>query len=80
VLAALADTATRHQSRFHPEERVIIHTDVQAHTFIVGEPAADRAKLVDWEKPMLDDGSYDLCHFLAPDFLVTLFRPYVPGL
>lgn len=66
VLAALADTATRYQDRFHPEERVIIHTDVQAHNFIVGEPTADRAKLVDWEKPMLDDGSYDLCHFLTP--------------
>ncbi len=66
VLIALADTAARQQDRFRPEERVIIHTDVQAHNFVVGDPAAERAKLVDWEKPMLDDGSYDLCHFLTP--------------
>jgi len=66
VLAALAETAERDQRRFRPAERVIIHTDVQAHNFIVGDPSAPRARLVDWEKPMLDDGSYDLCHFLTP--------------
>lgn len=66
VLPALAETAARDRARFRPEERVIIHTDVQAHNFIVADPSAPRAKLVDWEKPMLDDGSYDLCHFLTP--------------
>ncbi len=66
VLAGLAETAEQNQERFRPEERVIIHTDVQAHNFIVADPTAARAKLVDWEKPMLDDGSYDLCHFLTP--------------
>ncbi|HEY7909726.1 MAG TPA: phosphotransferase [Thermomicrobiales bacterium] len=66
VLAALAETATRNRAHFRPEERVIIHTDVQAHNFIVADPSSERAKLVDWEKPMLDDGSYDLCHFLTP--------------
>lgn len=66
VLPALAETAAANQDRFRPEERVIIHTDVQAHNFIVADPGAARAKLVDWEKPMLDDGSYDLCHFLTP--------------
>ncbi|MCA1667491.1 MAG: aminoglycoside phosphotransferase family protein [Thermomicrobia bacterium] len=65
VLATLQETAAKQQGRFRPEERVITHTDVQAHNFVVGESAA-RAKLVDWEKPMLDDGSYDLCHFLTP--------------
>ena len=39
---------------------------MQAHNFIVADGVTDRAKLVDWEKPMLDDGSYDLCHFLTP--------------
>jgi Ser/Thr protein kinase RdoA (MazF antagonist) len=66
VLDALGETAATQQGRFRPEERVIIHTDVQAHNFIVRDPSAERAKLVDWEKPMLDDGSYDLCHFLTP--------------
>lgn len=66
VLAGLAETAARDSARFRPQERVIIHTDVQAHNFIVDDPAAPRAMLVDWEKPMLDDGSYDLCHFLTP--------------
>lgn len=66
VLAALAETATRDQRRFRPEDRVITHTDVQAHNFVVADGEHDRAKLVDWEKPMLDDGSYDLCHFLTP--------------
>lgn len=66
VLPALAETAAANLGRFRPEERVIIHTDVQAHNFIVADPAAARARLVDWEKPMLDDGSYDLCHFLTP--------------
>jgi len=66
ALVALGETAAKQQDRFRPEERVIIHTDVQAHNFVVGEPTEERAKLVDWEKPMLDDGSYDLCHFLTP--------------
>ncbi|MGI8690007.1 MAG: phosphotransferase family protein [Thermomicrobiales bacterium] len=66
VLVALQETAVTQQDRFRPEERVIIHTDVQAHNFIVRDPSAEHAKLVDWEKPMLDDGSYDLCHFLTP--------------
>ena len=66
VLTALAARAEGESTRFRPEERVIIHTDVQAHNFLVTDPTAPRAKLVDWEKPMLDDGSYDLCHFLTP--------------
>jgi len=66
VLMALAARVEGESARFHPEERVIIHTDVQAHNFIVADPTAPVAKLVDWEKPMLDDGSYDLCHFLTP--------------
>ena len=66
VLAGLAETAVRDQAKFRPEERVIIHTDVQAHNFIVADGVTERAKLVDWEKPMLDDGTYDLCHFLTP--------------
>ena len=66
VLPALADAAGRDAARFRPEERVIIHTDVQAHNFVVDDPHAARAMLVDWEKPKLDDGSYDLCNFLTP--------------
>ncbi|MDQ3701623.1 MAG: aminoglycoside phosphotransferase family protein [Chloroflexota bacterium] len=67
-------------SAYPLEERGIVHTDVQAHNFIIapGETAAGEqsrgaaapgtpgARLVDWEKPMVDDPTYDLCHFLAP--------------
>jgi aminoglycoside phosphotransferase (APT) family kinase protein len=66
VLPALAAAAERDAPRYHSDERVIIHTDVQAHNFVVDDPGAERAMLVDWEKPKLDDGSYDLCNFLTP--------------
>jgi aminoglycoside phosphotransferase (APT) family kinase protein len=66
VLSALAAAVERDAPRFRPHERVVIHTDVQAHNFVVDDPTAPRAMLVDWEKPKLDDGSYDLCNFLTP--------------
>src|SRR6478672_3507020 len=40
VLATLHETAVKQQDRFRPEERVIIHTDVQAHNFVVHDPSA----------------------------------------
>lgn len=72
----LKRAAERHASLFSSARRCIVHTDVQAHNFIVsdGAPATRRGEddaekdvawLVDWEKPVLDDPSYDLCHFLA---------------
>ena len=46
-----------------------MHTDVQAHNFIVASDEPDAAhdcRLVDWERPLLDDPTYDLAHFLIP--------------
>ena len=40
----------------------IIHTDVVNDNFI---RAKETLKLIDWEKPRVDDESYDLCCFLG---------------
>jgi thiamine kinase-like enzyme len=76
VERTLSAQAHLEDSRFPPSERGVVHTDVQAHNFVVTDVATDTAtgsagdravtRLVDWEKPMLDDPTYDLCHFLAP--------------
>ncbi|MBI3971661.1 MAG: aminoglycoside phosphotransferase family protein [Chloroflexi bacterium] len=83
VERSLTRLAPLEAQMFPPARRAIVHTDVQAHNFIVpgdaGSPAdaggtegpgaagaAPDVRLVDWEKPVLDDPSYDLCHFLAP--------------
>jgi thiamine kinase-like enzyme len=62
VEEALRRLAARREDAFLPQERCIVHTDVQAHNFVVGVAGA---RLVDWEKPVWDDCTYDLCHFLA---------------
>jgi Ser/Thr protein kinase RdoA (MazF antagonist) len=58
----LEKLAARQESLFAPAGRRIVHTDVQAHNFVVGDAST---RLVDWEKPVADDPSFDLCHFLA---------------
>ena len=63
VERTLSAQAHLEDSHFPSSERGVVHTDVQAHNFIV---QAAETRLVDWEKPMLDDPTYDLCHFLAP--------------
>jgi len=58
--------AERDTARF-PEPFALVHTDVQAHNFIVDTQAnALRVSLVDWERPLIDDPTYDLVHFLLP--------------
>jgi thiamine kinase-like enzyme len=64
VETALRRLTPREDTLFPPHLRGIVHTDVQAHNFIVAPDSATR--LVDWEKPLLDDPTYDLAHFLAP--------------
>ena len=64
VETALRRLAPREEPLFPPHLRGIVHTDVQAHNFIVSSDETTR--LVDWEKPLVDDPTYDLAHFLAP--------------
>ena len=61
---ALRRLTPRESTLFPPHLRGIVHTDVQAHNFVVAPDGVTR--LVDWEKPLLDDPTYDLAHFLAP--------------
>jgi len=68
VERTLAPQTSQEDSMFPTHLRGIVHTDVQAHNFIVAQPylPTPTARLVDWEKPVLDDPTYDLAHFLAP--------------
>jgi Ser/Thr protein kinase RdoA (MazF antagonist) len=65
VQRRLVAAAPLEEANFPTAERGVVHTDVQANNFVVDEERTE-ARLVDWEKPMLDDPTYDLCHFLAP--------------
>jgi hypothetical protein len=102
LLARAEEAAARDADRF-PEPFALVHTDVQAHNFIVDDrpPTTDdrpttndrwpanqpstagppwppasghlqsaipnlQCKLVDWERPLIDDPTYDLAHFLLP--------------
>ena len=64
VETALRRLASQEDTLFPSHLRGIVHTDVQAHNFVVSPD--ETARLVDWEKPLLDDPTYDLAHFLAP--------------
>lgn len=81
IFATLLQRAALHASRDHerfPPSRGLVHTDVQAHNFVVDDhadlemhgadasPRAATCRLVDWERPLLDDPTYDLAHFLIP--------------
>lgn len=66
LLERAADDAARYADRF-PAPFALVHTDVQAHNFVVEErPDGPRCRLVDWERPLLDDPTYDLAHFIIP--------------
>ncbi len=71
LLDRAAIAAERCGDRF-PAPTGLVHTDAQAHNFIVNERADDRGDaaldcwLVDWERPLVDDPTYDLAHFLIP--------------
>lgn len=64
VETALRRLVPQEDALFPPHLRGIVHTDVQAHNFVISPDGT--ARLVDWEKPLLDDPTYDLAHFLAP--------------
>ncbi len=65
LLARAAESAERDAGRF-PAPFALVHTDVQAHNFVVGPPPTNSCTLVDWERPLVDDPTYDLAHFLLP--------------
>jgi thiamine kinase-like enzyme len=51
-----------HQSRHLYQTDSLNHTDLAIDNFI---RTSDGLRLIDWEKPRLDDHTYDLCCFLA---------------
>ncbi|MCS6880964.1 MAG: aminoglycoside phosphotransferase family protein [Oscillochloridaceae bacterium] len=66
LLERAAEDAARHADRF-PAPFALVHTDVQAHNFVVEDrPDGPHCRLVDWERPLLDDPTYDLAHFSIP--------------
>lgn len=85
LLEHAARDAERHDTSF-PQPFALVHTDVQAHNFIVrmdgrrttddgqlqfisvvgGQSSVVGCWLVDWERPLVDDPTYDLAHFLIP--------------
>lgn len=105
IFLRLLEQAALHagrQSAAFPPSLGLVHTDVQAHNFVVDDgagaqgpgvrgqedekirrqenkkvigneqPTTDNgqrtinARLVDWERPLVDDPTYDLAHFLIP--------------
>ena len=93
ILQRAEADADRYADRF-PAPFALVHTDVQAHNFIVTDerpttndesdqaaldslssatgrpssfvlrPSSLCCRLVDWERPLIDDPTYDLAHFL----------------
>jgi thiamine kinase-like enzyme len=60
-LLAIGETAVRnHRHLYHPDS--LNHTDVGCDNFI---NTAEGLKLIDWEKPQVDDCTYDICCFLS---------------
>jgi thiamine kinase-like enzyme len=49
-----------HRGRYHPES--LNHTDMGLDNFI---QSPDGLRLIDWEKPRIDDNTYDMCCFLS---------------
>ncbi|MGD2186217.1 MAG: phosphotransferase [Desulfobacterales bacterium] len=60
-LLAIGEAAVRnHRHLYHPDS--LNHTDVGCDNFI---KTAEGLKLIDWEKPRVDDCTYDMCCFLS---------------
>jgi aminoglycoside phosphotransferase (APT) family kinase protein len=59
-------SAVRDAGRF-PTPFALVHTDVQAHNWLADNTAnGPICRLVDWERPLIDDPTYDLVHFVLP--------------
>jgi thiamine kinase-like enzyme len=60
-LLTVGEVAVRnHRHLYHPDS--LNHTDVGCDNFI---KTAEGLKLIDWEKPQVDDCTYDICCFLS---------------
>jgi len=60
LLAGSEDVVHNHGQLYHPDS--LNHTDLSCDNFI---KTAGGLKLIDWEKPRIDDSSYDICCFLS---------------
>jgi thiamine kinase-like enzyme len=60
LIRGLEKRTTCYSKSFHSNS--IVHTDVVNDNFILSPQGL---KLIDWEKPRIDDASYDLCCFLG---------------
>ena len=60
LLANSEAVVHNHRHLYHPDS--LNHTDVSCDNFI---KTAEGLKLIDWEKPRVDDCSYDICCFLS---------------
>jgi 2-phospho-L-lactate guanylyltransferase len=60
LLANSEAVVHNHGHLYHPDS--LNHTDVTCDNFI---KTAEGLRLIDWEKPRVDDSSYDICCFLS---------------
>ncbi len=60
LLAKSEAVVHNHRHLYHPDS--LNHTDVSCDNFI---KTAEGLRLIDWEKPRVDDSSYDICCFLS---------------
>ena len=60
VLAKSETLIDKHRHLF--EANSLIHTDLCCENFV---KTAEGLRLIDWEKPRVDDGTYDICCFLS---------------
>jgi thiamine kinase-like enzyme len=60
VLAISENLLDKHRHLFKAD--CLIHTDLCCENFII---TADGPRLIDWEKPRVDDYTYDICCFLS---------------
>lgn len=60
LLAEYEDAVKKNRHLYHPVS--LNHTDVCCDNFI---KTVEGLKLIDWEKPRIDDCSYDVCCFLS---------------
>jgi thiamine kinase-like enzyme len=60
VLAESEKMLDKHRHHFKAD--CLIHTDLCCENFVM---TVDGARLIDWEKPRIDDCTYDVCCFLS---------------
>ena len=71
VLQITAEVEKSCRKMFHPDS--LNHADVMCYNII---NTTESLKLIDWEKPRVDDCSYDICCFLCHPYEVLPFHIY----